>query len=134
MAEYDDIIHLPHHVSEKRKKMSMVDRAAQFSPFAALTGYEAQIQETARLTDVKNLLSEEEKTQISDALSRLNQKLSSHPEITVTFFREDTKKEGGAYITLTSRLKKIDPLRKSITLSDGSEILMENIKEIRDKD
>lgn len=132
MAEYDDIIHLPHHVSEKRKKMTMVDRAAQFSPFAALTGYEAQIRETARLTDAKNLLSDEEKTLINDTLSILNQNLSRHPEITVTFFREDNKKAGGAYVTLSSRLRKIDTVRRSVTLFDGTEIFMENIKEIRE--
>ena len=92
--QYDDIINLPHHVSKTRPQMSMLDRAAQFSPFAALTGYDAAIKETGRLTDEKVNLSEEEKEALDRKQQILLEKLADHPAITVIFFVPDEKKIG----------------------------------------
>ena len=94
--QYDDIINLPHHVSKTRPQMSMVDRAAQFSPFAALTGYDAAIKETGRLTDEKVNLSEEEKEALDRKQQILMEWLGDHPALTITFFVPDEKKSGGA--------------------------------------
>lgn len=105
---YNDILHLPHHVSTKHPTMPMSDRAAQFSPFAALTGHSDAIQETERLTGERVELSEEAKT----LLDQKQQYLASldRPELTVTYFVADTKKEGGAYVSTNGILKKIDEL------------------------
>ena len=107
-GKYQDIIDLPHHVSETRPPMPMSDRAAQFSPFAALTGYDEAIGETARLTDRRRELDENE----LEALNRQLQSILDQPEdsrkVSVTYFRPDGKKTGGAYVTVTDRLKKID--------------------------
>lgn len=89
--QYDDIINLPHHVSKTRPQMSMLDRAAQFSPFAALTGYDAAIKETGRLTDEKVNLSEEEKEALDRKQQILLEKLADHPALTVIFFVPDEK-------------------------------------------
>ena len=97
--EYRDIINLPHHVSSKRPQMSMLDRAAQFSPFAALTGYDDAIHETARLTNDKVDLSEEEKETLDRKQQILLERLGEHPALTVTYFIPDAKKSGGAYVT-----------------------------------
>ena len=126
--KYADIIHLPHHTSKKRPRMSMADRAAQFSPFAALTGHDAAIRETARLTDTKILLDEE-------ALSELNLKfhiLSEHnnAEIAVTYFEPDPLKDGGAYQIVSDTLKKIDIEHSRILLLNGTAIPMERIIDI----
>ena len=104
--QYDDIINLPHHVSKTRPQMSMVDRAAQFSPFAALTGYDAAIKETGRLTDEKVNLSEEEKEALDRKQQILMEWLGDHPALTITFFVPDEKKSGGAYMTKSGNLKK----------------------------
>ena len=93
---YEDIINLPHHVSSKRPQMPMLDRAAQFSPFAALTGYDDAIHETARLTNNKVDLSEEEKETLDRKQQILSEKLSNHPPLTITYFVPDAKKSGGA--------------------------------------
>lgn len=92
---YDDIIHLPHHISKTRPQMSMMDRAAQFSPFAALTGYDAAIKETGRLTDEKIELGEETKAVLDRKQSYLSDMISVQPEITVTYFLPDERKSGG---------------------------------------
>ena len=117
--EYRDIINLPHHVSSKRPQMSMLDRAAQFSPFAALTGYDDAIHETARLTNDKVNLSEEEKETLDRKQQILLERLGEHPALTVTYFIPDAKKSGGAYVTKSGSLKKIDGLERwmmSLTL------------------
>lgn len=102
---YEDIINLPHHVSSKRPQMPMLDRAAQFSPFAALTGYDDAIHETARLTNNKVDLSEEEKETLDRKQQILSEKLSNHPALTITYFVPDAKKSGGAYVTISGNLK-----------------------------
>ena len=127
---YDDIIDLPHHVSPTRRHMSDSERAAQFAPFAALTGYDAAIEETARLTE-DALASNEERTRELDAKLRLLQRaLADRPEITVTYFVPDERKAGGAYRTVTGKLCAIRVIDQQIVLEDGTEILMECIESL----
>lgn len=128
--EYRDIINLPHHVSSKRPQMSMLDRAAQFSPFAALTGYDAAIKETGRLTDEKVNLSEEEKEALDRKQQILLEKLADHPALTVIFFVPDEKKSGGAYVTKRGKLKKIDEFERLMQLADGTKIPLDDVAEI----
>ena len=120
--KYDDIIDMPHHVSEKHPQMPMIDRAAQFSPFAALTGYDAAIVETARLTDQKRELSEDQKQVISKALHDLRRRIKTAPVVTVTFFQPDKRKSGGAYRTVTDTAKKFDEYLGVLELTDGTAI------------
>lgn len=124
---YDDIIHLPHHVSKTRPQMSMQDRAAQFSPFAALTGYDDEIHETARLTDQRVELSEDEKQVLDRKQQCLLEHLTEQPAITVTCFVPDSRKAGGAYRTVCGRLKKLDTFARRIILTDGTQIPMEDV-------
>lgn len=128
--QYNDIINLPHHVSKTRRQMSMLDRAAQFSPFAALTGYDAAIKETGRLTDEKINLSEEEKEALDRKQQILLEKLADHPALTVTFFVPDEKKLGGAYVTKSGNLKKIDEFERLMQLTDGTKIPLNDVVEI----
>ena len=128
--EYDDIIDLPHHVSPTRKRMSMRERAAQFSPFAALTGYEAVIEETARLTDVERELDESRKTVLDMQLQQLRSLLAHRPDATITWFCPDTRKSGGAYLTHSGRICKIDPLAGTIRFEDQTVVPIEQITEI----
>ena len=109
---YDDIIHLPHHVSTAHPPMPAADRAAQFSPFAALAGHEAAIRETARLTDERAELDENAKAVLDEKLRMIQEMLPAHPEITVTYFQPDAKKSGGAYVSVTGRVKKLDLYRQ----------------------
>ncbi len=129
-GEYDDIINLPHHVSKTRPKMSMSNRAAQFSPFAALTGFEDTINETTRLTDKKIILSKEDKEILDRWWPFLIEKLSKHPALTVTYFIPDEKKVGGAYVTKNGNLKKIDEFERWMQLTDGTKIPLDDILEI----
>ena len=116
MSNYDDILHLPHPTSKTHRRMSRQDRAAQFSPFAALTGYEAVVKETARLTEKRPVLTEDEVAEL-DARLRLAMELDA--EVTVTWFQPDKRKAGGAYVTTTGRLKKIDDLEGVLILLGG---------------
>lgn len=124
---YEDIIHLPRHVSRKRPQMAAIDRAAQFSPFAALTGHGAAIKETARVTDHRIELDEYMKGALSDRLQIIGDRLREHPEITITYFQPDEKKNGGAYVTAMSRVKKIDEYERFVIMTDGSEIPIDEI-------
>ncbi len=128
--EYNDIMNLPHHVSTKRPQMSMLDRAAQFSPFAALTGYDDAIHETARLTDEKIDLSEEEKEALDRKQQILLEKLSEHPALAVTYFVPDNKKSGGAYVTKCGNLKKMDRIERMMILIDGTKIPLDDVYDI----
>lgn len=129
--KYDDILDLPHHVSTRHPQMSLLNRAAQFSPFAALTGHEDAVKETARLTD-SFIEREEEQTEL---LNRRMQLLLSHmtdhghaaPEIEVVYFQPDLTKSGGAYMTFSGKVKKIDGYRREILFADGTVIPMEHI-------
>lgn len=124
---YDDILHLPHHVSEKHPSMSRLDRAAQFSPFAALTGYEAAVEETARLTDRRIELDEGEKEAIDQRLMLLQERLPEPTEVTITYFVPDKKKTGGAYVSVSGTVKKIDDYERTVVLSDGTSISINDI-------
>ena len=125
--QYDDIINLPHHVSDTRPRMSMIDRAAQFSPFAALTGYDAAIKETGRLTDEHIELSEESRAVLDRKQQLLLDNLADHPEVSVTFFVPDERKAGGAYVTVTGRVKKVDDYQRLLLLTDGTKISLDEI-------
>ena len=116
---YDDIIDLPHHVSKVHPQMPMLDRAAQFSPFAALTGYDAAIVETARLTDEKRELTEEQQLLLNEKLSLLQQRSKTGVEISAVYFEPDSRKEGGAYRSVRSSVKKVDAQRGMLELQGG---------------
>lgn len=128
--QYDDIINLPHHVSATRLHMPVLDRAAQFSPFAALTGYEAAVKETARLTDEQVELDEDSKAALEMKLQILSDELSNHPEVEITYFQSDAKKGGGAYINSIGTIKKIDEYERVLLMMDGTKIPIEAIIEI----
>lgn len=125
--QYDDIINLPHHVSATRPRMSMIDRAAQFSPFAALTGYDAAIKETGRLTDERIELTEDSRAILDRKQQLLVDNLADHPEVAVTYFVPDGRKAGGAYITVTGRVKKVDDYQRLLLLSDDTKIPLDEI-------
>lgn len=129
-TNYENIINLPHHVSAKRPQMSMLDRAAQFSPFAALTGYDDAIHETGRLTDKKIDLSEEEKEALDRKQQILMERLGDHPALTVTYFVPDAKKSGGAYLTKIGNLKRIDEYERWMMLTDGTKIPLDDVADI----
>ena len=124
---YDDIIHLPHHVSAIHPHMAAIDRAAQFSPFAALTGYDAAIKETARLTDKRVELDESMKEALSNNLQMIADRLKEHPEIAITYFQPDAKKNGGAYVTVINTVKKIDVYERIVVMTDGKVIPVDEI-------
>ena len=125
--DYDDIINLPHHVSSTRPQMSMKDRAAQFSPFAALTGYDAAIKETGRLTDEKIELDEESLNNLNMRFQILLERLDEQPDIAITYFKPDETKSGGAYLTTTDKIKKIDEYERIITTANGTKIPMDDV-------
>ncbi len=119
---YDDIINLPRHVSAARPHMPMKDRAAQFAPFAALTGYEKAVQEAARLTEGKIELTEESQAALDAKLRLLADGSMTGKEVSLTWFRPDARKSGGAYVTTTGILKWVDPYENTIVLADGRRI------------
>ena len=133
---YDDIIHLPHHQSQVHPRMSLSDRAAQFSPFAALTGYDDAVQETARLTESRIELDENARVLLDERLRLLQINLKEHPFVTFTYFIPDSRKEGGSYFLAAGVIKKLDLLHRTITLyadngiSDGTEIPIDEITAI----
>lgn len=127
---YDDIISLPHHVSTKHSPMTTIDRAAQFSPFAALTGYESAIKETARLTDERITLDESVKNVLSNRLQIMADRIKEHPEITVIYFQPDARKNGGAYITAVGSVKKIDEYERIVVMANGTIIPIDEILSI----
>lgn len=126
MSKYDDIIDLPRPKSA-HEPMPMGDRAAQFSPFAALTGYEDAIDETARLTDARVELGESAVEELERKLTDLAARISERPEISVTYFVPDARKEGGAYVTRTGTLKRIDELGRELVFADGARIAVGDI-------
>jgi hypothetical protein len=127
---YEDIINLPHHVSKTRPQMSMIDRAAQFSPFAALTGYDAAIKETGRLTDEKIEMDEEALNILNMKFQLLVDRLADEPEITFTYFKPDERKAGGAYIDVTGKVKKVDDFERLIVMQNGTKMPMDDILNI----
>lgn len=141
--EYDDIINLPHHISSKHPQMSLYDRAAQFSPFAALTGFESAIEETGRITDSRVELSEDEKAVLDLRFREIRERLergedlnvregvawsgSEKPLVTLTYFQADALKEGGKYVTVTGKVKKIDEEEHRIVFEDGMSVEMDEV-------
>ncbi|MCD7764909.1 MAG: YolD-like family protein [Lachnospiraceae bacterium] len=130
IEEYQDIINLPHHVSPKRQHMSVSDRAAQFSPFAALTGYDAAVKETARLTDQRMELNEEEQQKISERINLLKSHLNESPVVEITYFIPDERKGGGEYRTVTGVVKKLNEFHRTLVMTDGTRISVEEIVEL----
>lgn len=130
MGKYDDIINLPHHESTKHPKMPALDRAAQFSPFAALTGHNAAIMETARLTDNRMELDEVRKEELNEHLQLIREHLVQKPQVSITYFVPDAKKEGGAYFTITGTIGKIEETRQQVIMENGTVIPMNDIYEI----
>ena len=124
---YDDLLDLPHHQSTEREHMSLHDRAAQFSPFAALTGYAGVIRETARLTDRKIELDETMLTALNERYQLLLSVLDAEPEVEITYFVPDERKSGGAYRTVSGVVKKADEFARRLTLTDGTVIPMEDV-------
>lgn len=128
--KYDDIIHLPHHVSDRRVPMSRADRAAQFSAFAALTGYDAVIRESGRLTDMRTELDEDSKAMLNEKLQMILETIDEQPRVTITFFQPDERKAGGAYVSVSGRVKKIDEYARAVILTDGTAIPIGQIYQI----
>ena len=127
---YDEIINLPHHVSKTRPQMPMSDRAAQFAPFAALTGYDAAIKETGRLTDEKIEMDEEALNILNMKFQILVDSLDDEPEVTFTYFKPDERKAGGAYIEITGTVKKVDDFERLIVMQNGTKMPMDDIQNI----
>lgn len=130
MEHYNDIIHLPHHQSLTRSRMPRRDRAAQFAPFAALNGYEAAIEETGRLTDTAVDLMEGCADAVDRGLRAISQRQHEHPEIIVTFFEPDKKKNGGAYRTVTGQVRKFMEFERMLLLDNGTYIPFDSIYEL----
>lgn len=128
--KYDEIANLPHHVSETRPQMPMSDRAAQFAPFAALTGYDSAIRETGSLTDERIELDEEALTALNLRYRLLMDALGKEPEVEITFFKPDERKSGGEYVTVIGAIKNIDDFERLITIQDGMKIPMNDILSI----
>ncbi len=128
--KYADIIHMPHHTSPNRARMPEADRAAQFSPFAALTGYDATVAEAGRLTDSELCLSEDAKTVLNEKMQMILDRLCDRPVVTITYFVPDSRKAGGAYVTQTGVVKEISAVMRAIVLDDKTSIPIDQISEI----
>ena len=129
--KYDDILHLPHPTSKKHPRMPISDRAAIFSPFAALTGHAAAIQETARLTDQKIELDEDTKAELDRRQAILLEHIAEQPEVTITWFCPDEKKSGGTYVVTVGRLKRVDETAGTLRLADGMTIALDEIVDLQ---
>ena len=127
MGAYDDIIHLPHPTSPRHPRMRMIDRAAQFSPFQALSGFGSAIRETARVTGERIELTEDEKAVLDEKLRYL---CETGGEAIFTYFLPDGKKDGGTYVDAVGTIKKIDPLEGRVILTEGPAIPIEDILEV----
>ena len=128
--KYNGIMGHPHHVSKTRPQMPMSDRAAQFAPFAALTGYDAAIKETGRLTDERIELDVEALSALDMKYQLLMEALDEAPEVTITYFRPDERKAGGKYVSAVGAVKKIDDFERRITMQDGAKIPMDDVLSI----
>jgi hypothetical protein len=130
MNRYEDIIDLPHYEPKRHPRMKPTDRAAQFSPFAALTGYEGAVKETARLAARRVELSEDELARLDEVFRQLQERIAEHPEVSITYFAPDNRKTGGHYVTVTGRVQKTKDFERQIVLGDGTAISFEEIVEI----
>ncbi len=133
MNKYEDILHLPHPEpnTAKHPRMSILDRAAQFSPFAALTGYDDAIEETARLVGRRIEPDEDERQRMDETLTILRTNIARRPEAIVTYFVPDERKEGGEYVNFRGNLRRIDEVDKSLIFADGTLIRLEDVIEVR---
>ena len=130
-GKYNDILHLPHPTSAKHPRMPISDRAAIFSPFAALTGHGDAIRETARLTDQRIELDEDTRAELDLKQQILADKIDERPEVSVVWFRPDEKKDGGKYVTTTGQLKKVDDIERTLRFADGTTIPLDDVLELR---
>ena len=130
IKRYDDIINLPNPSPTGRARMSRLDRAAQFAPFAALTGYEAAVAETARLTDKRVELSDDAKEMLNEKIRMIAESLGNGSSVTVSYFVPDGKKGGGAYVDVTGSVRRVDEYERTIVMADGTVIPIEEIVEI----
>ena len=128
--KYEDIIHLSRPVSPRHLPMCHYDRAAQFAPFAALTGYDDVIAETARLTDGEMFLDVGAEAELDGKLREIREQLHQHPRVTVTYFRPDSRKQGGAYVTISGTVKKIDEYAQTLVLTDNTAVDLQKICKI----
>ena len=128
--KYDDIINLPHHLSDHHPRMSISDRAGQFSPFAALTGYEQAVEETARQVEQRLEIDDDRIQKINDALNDLKSRINSLPLAEITYFVQDERKQGGKYLKRTLRICRVDEYGKTITDSEGLKIAFSDIYDI----
>ena len=126
---YEDILYLPHHVSSKRAHMSMINRGAQFSPFAALTGYDAAIRETGRLTDFRPELADGGREELDEKLRQVTEQ--EYPEITVTVFEPDERKDGGSFVKVSGTVKRVDLTRKLLLFTDGRTVFLGDLTDIQ---
>ena len=124
---YEDIVDLPHHVSRKHPQPTMADRAARFTPFAAITGYEEMVLEEARVTDDRIEMDESSKAALNEKLNMILEFIDEQPEVSITYFEPDKRKAGGAYVTVTGTVKRIDEYEHLVIMTDGKKI---NIDEI----
>ncbi len=134
MDDFSDIMNLPHHVSAKRRQMPLADRAAQFSAFAALTGYDEEIDETARLTDTREAMSEDDIAELDAAFQRLLSMESEQPTVTVSYFQPDERKEGGKYVIYTGVFRHFDATENKLIFTDSTRIPVQNISSIINED
>ena len=130
MSRYDDIINLPHHVSPTRQRMSMHDRAAQFAPFAALVGYDDAVAETARMTETRPELDEQEQRAINERLAYIADHIHEQPEVRIKYFVPDEHKSGGAIVGISGKVKKISATDGTIVLTDGCKIRVSDITDL----
>lgn len=129
-GKYDDMVYMQNPTPMCKPRMSLQDRAAQFSPFAALTGYEDAVEETARLTDTRLELSEDMKTILNEKMQMILDNAENEPIVTITYFVPDKKKSGGAYVDVTGIVKEIDEYERCIVMTDKKKIPIEQIREI----
>ena len=130
MAErfpYEDIVDLPHHISKKHPQPTMADRAARFAPFAAITGYEEMVLEEARVTDDRIEMDESSKAALNEKLNMILEFIDEQPEVKITYFEPDKKKAGGAYVTVTGTVKRIDEYEHLVIMTDGKKINIDDI-------
>lgn len=128
--KYDDMLYLPHHVSPTRVRMPIGDRAAQFAPFQAMVGYGDAVKEASRLTDEMVELDENRKSMLNEKLQMILEMGGSSPEVTITYFVPDQRKEGGSYLTITGEIKKVDEYEQMIVMMDGCRIPLNRVIEI----
>lgn len=130
LKSYEDILHLPHHVSSRRPRMPIADRAAQFTPFAAVVGHETAVKEAARHTDQRKELDEMEKAIIDDKLRVIEAQLPESIEVRIVYFKSDKLKAGGQYVTKVGKVKKLDSYEREVLMVDGTRIAVEEIYSI----